>query len=211
MAKVKLELDGLDPDGLTGKGDAVSTAMTGNANFPAAAALLAKLNTDNAAAKAKVVAQKNSAKTATQTTADRDASLATVRQDLVAIGSHVQQVSQGNPVIIESAGLSVSAPTHAPIGQLDQVQNLSLTTGDKPGEVDGHWNAVHGRNTYEHQRCTADPTVEANWQHVGTSGASKTTFAGQTSGSKVWIRVRANAPVEANNGAWSQPAGIIVP
>jgi hypothetical protein len=211
MAKVKLELDSLDPDGLTGKGDAVSAAMTGNANFPAAAALLAKLNADNITAKAKIVAQKNASKAATQTTTDRDAALIVVKQDITAIGSHVQQVSNGNPVIIESAGLSVAAPTHGPIGQLDQVQNLSLTTGDKPGEVDSHWNAVHGRSIYEHQRCIGDPTVEANWQHFATSGASKTTFAGQVSGSKVWFRTRANAPLEANNGAWSQPAGIIVP
>jgi hypothetical protein len=211
MAKVKLELDDLDPDGLAGKGDAVKTAMTGNANFPDAATLLAKLNTDNAAAKAKIIAQKNAAKAATQATLDRDAALVPVRQDLVDIGGHVQSVSHGNPVVIESAGLGVSAPTHNPVGKLGQVQNLSLSVGDKPGEADAHWDALSTRNTYEQHLCTSDPAVETNWKHYSTTGASKTTFAGQASGTRIWSRVRANASKPENNGPWSQPATIIVP
>ena len=109
-----------------------------------------------------------------------------------------------------SVGFGVKGDA-VPVGKLGQVQNFSLTTGDNPGEVDAHWDAVFGRNTYEHQRCTTDPSVEANWQHVSTSGASKTTFTGQPSGSRVWHRVLANASKAANNGPWSQPATIIVP
>lgn len=210
LSKVKLNIDGLDPDGLTGKGDAVSKAMTGNANFPDAGALLTKLGTDNAAAKAKVIVQKNAAKAATQATLDRDVSLAAVSQDLVDIGGHVQSASHGDPVVIESASLDVASSTHNPVGKLGQVQNLSLTTGDNPGEVDAHWDTC-ARNTFEQQLCTGDPTVEANWKHAGTSGASKTTFSGQASGSRLWSRVRANASKPENNGPWSQPATIIVP
>jgi hypothetical protein len=210
VAKVKLDMDGLDPDGLTGKGDAVKTAMTGNPNFPNAAALLTKLNTDNTAAKAKIVAQKNAVKASSQAVLDRDAALAMVRKDMVAIGAHVQEVSDGNPVIIESSGLGVQAD-RTPVGKLGQVQNLSLTTGDNPGEVDGHWDSVWGRNNYAHQRCATDPAVETGWQIIGSSSASKTTFKQQASGTRVWLRVRAKAPKPENDGPWSQPATIIVP
>jgi hypothetical protein len=148
--------------------------------------------------------------TAKQMTLLKDTSRAALELALTQNGHTVESTPNVTPDMALSVGFEVRGGA-TPVGKLPQVQNLSLTTGDKPGEVDGHWNAVHGRNTYEHQRCTTDPTVEANWQHVGTSGASKTTFTGQTSGSKVWIRVRANAPKEANNGAWSQPAGITVP
>jgi hypothetical protein len=210
MAKVKLELDGLDPDGLTGKGDAVKAAMTGNANFPNAGPLLTKLGTDLAAAKAKIITQKNAAKAATDATIDRDNALAVVRLDLVNIGSHVQEVSSGSAVIIETAGLGVKAKG-APIGQLAQVSGLSLTAGDNPGEVDSHWNPVYGRMSYDLARCTGDPAVEANWQNLGSISGSKKTFKNQTSGTRVWFRVRAKAPKEEFDGAWSQPATIIVP
>jgi hypothetical protein len=123
----------------------------------------------------------------------------------------VQQVSNGDPVIIESAGLSVANPTHNPVGRLPQVQNLSLSSGDQPGEVDGQWDAVWGRNTYEQHLCMTDPLVEANWKHAGTTGASKATFKQQASGSRIWLRVRANAPKPENNGGWSQIASVIVP
>jgi hypothetical protein len=94
---------------------------------------------------------------------------------------------------------------------MPQVQNLSLTTGDNPGAVDGQWDAVSGRKSYEHQHCTADPAVDANWKMVSSSSASKTTFTGLTSGSRLWARVRAKGTKPANDGAWSQPATIIVP
>ena len=210
MSKVRLDLDDLNPDGLTGKGDAVKTAMTGNANFPDAGALLTKLGTDNATAKAKIVAQKNAVKAALQATLDRDAALAVVKQDFVDLGGHVQSASHGDAAVIESSGLGVKG-TGTPVGKLGQVQNLSLTTGDNPGEVDGHWDKLSGRNTYEQHLCTGDPSVEANWKHYGTSGASKTTFTNQPSGTRLWSRVRANASKSENNGPWSQPATIIVP
>jgi hypothetical protein len=125
-------------------------------------------------------------------------------------GHVVESTPNVTPDMAMSVGFAVKgAPV--PVGKLGQVQNFSLTTGDNPGETDAHWNSVWGKNTYEHQRCTTDPSVEANWQHVSTSGASKTTFTGQVSGSRVWNRVRANASKPENNGPWSQPATIIVP
>jgi hypothetical protein len=210
MAKVKVDTKGLDASGVADKGDTVGAAMNENPNFPDAAPLVTKLAASVATLRTKIKAQNLASKASTQTILDRDAAMAVVKQDLVNVGSHVDQVSSGNAVMIQSSGLGVKSPS-TPIGKLAQVQNFSLTTGDKPGETDGHWNSVYGRLIYEHARCLTDPTVEANWQSFSTSGASRTKFTGQTSGTRVWWRIRANAPKAVNNGPWSQPASIIVP
>lgn len=61
MAKIKLELDSLDPDGLLGRAVAVKTALTGNATFASPNPTLTLLGNDITAAQTKVTAQKNAA------------------------------------------------------------------------------------------------------------------------------------------------------
>jgi hypothetical protein len=140
----------------------------------------------------------------------RDAAATVVLADLNVALPYVQETSGGDPLIIARANLGTKSQP-APVGKLPQVQNLSLTTGDKPGAVDAHWDAVSGRKGFEHQHCTGDPAVEANWKLVGSSSASQTSFADLTSGTRLWTRVRAKGTKPENDGAWSQPATIIVP
>ena len=61
----------------------------------------------------------------------------------------------------------------------------------------------------EVQKCTGDPTVEANWQHAGMFGGGKATIASLTPGALVWIRVR-TCGLQGLMGAWSDPAQIRV-
>jgi len=140
----------------------------------------------------------------------RDTAAAVVMADLNVSLPYVQETSGGDPAIIAKANLDTKSQS-TPIGKMPQVQNFSLTTGDQPGAVDGQWDAVDGRKSYEHAHCTGDPAVEANWKLVGSSSASKTTFTGLTSGTRLWGRARAKGTKPANDGAWSQPATIIVP
>ncbi|MEI6197568.1 MAG: hypothetical protein WCS42_24915 [Verrucomicrobiota bacterium] len=140
----------------------------------------------------------------------RDTATAVVLADLNVALPYVQETSAGDPLIIAKANLDTKSPS-LPVGKLPQVQNLSLTIGDTPGAVDGHWDAVAGRKSYEHAHCTADPAVEANWKMVGSSSASKTSFVNHTSGTRLWARVRAKGTKPENDGAWSQPATIIIP
>jgi hypothetical protein len=102
----------------------------------------------------------------------RDAAAAVVQADLNVSLPYVQETSGGDPAIIAKANLDTKSES-TPIGKMPQVQNLSLTTGDNPGAVDGQWDAVSGRKSYEHQHCTADPAVDANWKMVSSSSASK--------------------------------------
>ena len=140
----------------------------------------------------------------------RDASAAVVVADLNVSLPYVQETSAGDPTIIAKANLDTRSQA-APVGKMPQVQNVSLTTGDTPGTVDAHWDAVSGRKGFEQAHCTGDPSVEANWKLVGSSSASKTTFTDLTSGTRLWVRVRAKRTKPENDGPWSQPATIIVP
>lgn len=148
--------------------------------------------------------------TAREKTMIKETTRAALELAITQNGHTVESTPNVTPDMAMSVGFAVKGAA-APVGKLGQVQNFSLTTGDNPGETDAQWDSVFGRNTYELQGCTTDPSVEANWHHVSTCGASKTTLVGQVSGTRIWNRVRANASKAANNGAWSQPATIIVP
>jgi len=157
------------------------------------------------------------ADTATQAAHDaiikRDNSIAALIAQAMTEGSYVQNVANKSDDPAGTVGLANLA-TKSPstkLGQLSQVQNLSLTVGDNASEADSHWDKVKGNHGYEHMLCTGDPTVEANWKMVESSTGSKTTYTGLASGTRVWARVRAKAPKKENNGSWSQPATIIVP
>jgi len=150
------------------------------------------------------------AKIGAVTTAEEARKAAIIARDAAAAVVVAQETSSGDPVIIGKANLGTKSQP-APLGKMAQAENLSLTTGDQPGAVDAHWDAVAGRINYEHAHCTGDPAVEANWKLVGSSSASKTSFAGLTSGTRLWVRVRAKGTKPENDGAWSQAATIIVP
>ena len=129
-------------------------------------------------------------------------------QDLLtAEGRYVDNRANGDKVIIESAGMPV-ADESTPVGELPQVQNLSLTHGDNPGEVDAHWNPVKKHKNYTVQ-VTADPIGSAAWITRGNPTKSSITIDGLTSGSKVWVHVSANGT--AGSGPYSDPAVIVVP
>jgi hypothetical protein len=148
--------------------------------------------------------------TAKQMTIVKDTTRAALELALTQNGHTVESTPNVTPDMAMAVGFAVKSAS-VPVGKLGQVQNLSLTSGDNPGAVDAHWDAMFTRNTYEHHLCVGDPSMEANWKHLGTSGASKATLKQQASGSRIWVRVRANASKSENNGPWSQPATIIVP
>ena len=154
MAKVKLDLASFDPDGLTGKADAIKTAMTGNANFPSPNPTLTVLGTDNTTAKTKVSAQKNAQLAAKQATVDRDASLDVLRKDMTLLATYVENASGGDPVKIQSAGMDVKSD-RTPLVELDQVLILALTRARIPASCGLDGNRRAGPRVI---RCNIAPT-----------------------------------------------------
>lgn len=131
----------------------------------------------------------------------------TLQELITSEGRYVDNRAKGDKAIIESAGMGVSDEA-SPIGEMPQVENLSLTRGDNPGEVDAHWDPVAKKKNYT-IRVTDDPLGSAAWITRGNPTKSSATIDGLTSGKKVWVQVCANGTAGA--GAFSNPAPIIVP
>ncbi len=93
---------------------------------------------------------------------------------------------------------------------MTQVLDLALTPGDNPGSVDAMWKPVAGARSYERQVNTTEPNVEANWSFKKSTSKSSHTLTGLTSGTKVWVRVRAIGTND-NAGPYSDPATKVVP
>lgn len=207
MTKIKLSLSRLTPDEIVGLGKQVKTAMTANADFPAPNPTLTALGTVIATAEAKVAAQKAAQLVAVQATNDRDAALEELSAVLTLLADYVQNVSGGNPVLIQSAGMSTrSLPQRN--GVLTQVLNLAVSAGDDEGELDAGWDAVRGAKSYQVQ-LSADPITPTSWRDVTPTSDSRTTIDGLVSGVRTWMRVRAIA--KGKQGPWSDPAVKTVP
>ena len=209
MAKPKLNLRTLTPDEVAALGNRIKTAMTGNANFTTPNPALTALGTLITTLQTKIGAYNTAKAAADLALADRDAAVTALGNGLTQEAAYVENITGGDPVKIESAGMSVRAAA-APIGALSQAQNLATTVGDDDGELDATWDPVRGAKSYQVQYCV-DPITPAGWKDVAPVGKSRKTITGLTSGARVWVRVRAIAPKEENNGGWSDPAVKTVP
>jgi hypothetical protein len=207
MSKVKLSLNRLGPDELVALANTIKTSMTGNASFGTPNPTLVLFGTKITDATAKINTY-NASMTASQAAlADRDGSLAALRQSMSQLAAYVENASGGDAAKIESAGMGVRAAA-TKIGVPTQVLNLVLTAGDFDGTLDAACDAVYGASSYEIQ-TSADPMTATSWAFKMTSSKSSATLEGLTSGAKVWVRVRAIGA--AGPGPWSDPAVKTVP
>jgi len=207
VKKVVVGINGLPDTGVIRRAYELKTGMTGNVHIttpdPAVPAFLALITT----AEGWITTASVSAEKAKQDTASKDAAIAAVIAAANQWGAQVQEISKGDATIINSTNMGVKGP-YARIGPMGQVQNLSLTVGDNAGELDAHWDSVHGRQTYQVQYCV-DPMSAAGWRDAVPTKKSKTTISGLTSGTKIWVRVRA---VGADGpGPWSSEISKFAP
>lgn len=210
MAQVALNISKLSAPAFIQRANELKTGMTGSVYFPEPDPTVAAVGLLITAAEQKLADAKTKSEAAMQATQDKEDALTAVFTALTAWGAQVQLESKGDAGQIASVNMGVKA-TPTPGGPLAQVQNLSLTEGDNPGELKSHWDPVPGKSNYEHQICTGDPTVEANWRLASSGRKSSAVHKGLVSGTKTWVRVRAKAPKDANDGPWSQPAAKVVP
>jgi hypothetical protein len=207
MAKVKLGLKELTPDELVALANTIKTAMTGNANFATPNPTLAAIGTMITNSQTGIN-DYNSAVAAAQTKLVlRDNYISVLTNGLSLLGAYVENASGGDAAKIESAAMGVRA-TPSPVGVPAQVLNLALTEGDFDGSLDGSWDRVFGANSYEVQ-TSVDPVSGTSWTFKMSSTKSFATIAGLTSGTKMWVRVRAVGA--AGPGPWSDPAVKTVP
>lgn len=207
MSKVRLSLDKLNADGTVALATTIITAMTGNANFTTPNPSLATITTEKTTTAAKIAAVNTLKASLATAVADRDAHVATLGGLLTQLGAYAENVTGGDKVKLESGGLGVRADA-API-TLTQVLNLVLTAGDFDGTLDVSYDPTRGATGYEIW-TSVDPITGTSWAFNKTASKSSDTVPGLTSGTKLWVRVRATG---ANNafGPWSDPATKTVP
>lgn len=186
----------------------IVTALTGNATYatpaPTLAALTAKADALAAALTAQGVAQQ-AAKTATTNLGNAESA---ADDALNSLANYVWETSGGDEVKIQTAGMTLRAPK-SPTTSLAAPQNLSLTAGDSDGELDAIWDRVDKAKNYEVQ-VSDDPPTSTSWRAGDIASGSKITLKGLTSGSKIWVRVRALGP-KGLKSPWSDPAVKRVP
>ena len=120
--------------------------------------------------------------------------------------NYVKETSN-DPTKWQAVGFTLKGAT-APIGALGQVLDLKVTEGDNEGTLDYQHDPTRGASSYEVQIST-EPVTGTSWQHKMSVSKSSGTITGLTSGTKIWVRVRAIGA--AGPGPWSDPAVKTVP
>ena len=209
-AKVKQDLQGKSvPEKLT-----YGTSVTASMKAAGGGALFASLEAKRIAAEEATKKLSKAKETADETRKAADAAIdsqhnaeETYNLAFTELGRGVDDVAKGDKTIIDKAGMQSFFPGKAtPVGELPQVQNLSLTEGDNPGELDGHHDPVNGAGSYLIQKSIA---TDDNWTFAATSTSSSFTLTGLGSGVKVWVRVAAVG--SAGTGPFSDPAFKFTP
>lgn len=202
MSLLKLELRSKDVPVKLALGVTHTTAMTGNASYPAgtriptdaqfAALQLALKDANDAADAAEVVwKQKNALRNAAEDAWD---------VGMTQRANNCEAVTPGNVAALTSTGLPMRGGT-APAAALGAPQNLRVTAGDMAGEDDLMWDALKGSsmNVVEQRVQGTVP-----WLQAGMVQQSKFTVTGLVPGTLYEFRVHGVG--KDGNGPWSDIA-----
>ena len=211
MASLKLNLSKQNPPQLVALADIVipklAPAAPATPPIPNLAAKVTALGTKKTAAKTANDAYVAALAGLPALKEARDAAADLLRTEHASLASAVESECKGDPVLLAASGYPLAAdnsPTTTPPGQ---VLNMSVTAGDMDGSVDVQYDPIVNA-TYEVQMTTGDP-ITGPYTTRAQPTASQVNIAGLTSGSRVWVRVRAIG--SKGPGPWSDPASKIVP
>jgi hypothetical protein len=127
---------------------------------------------------------------------------------LSGLGSYVNTVADGDPVIVEKSGFPFYETVHATDTSPPAAPtNLRLKQGELSGSLVARYTPEHAPSTNEVQTTTGDPNNEASWQTKGIFKSGRAELDGFTPGGVVWVRVR-TVGLRGVMGAWGDPAQI---
>jgi hypothetical protein len=209
MAEAELPLNEFSVAELLATAAGVASALEDNVNFPAPAPSpqeLEALTSELATADALYREERNRANDAR---AKRDQIAEKLRRALTKEVAYVQEASGGDVAKILSANLHVEETTSFwPFSSLGQVEELSASVGDQPGEIDLTWDPVGGAQGYEIE-VAYDLTGEGEWEQSGATINSRITLEKLDNRTRYWFRVRAVG--DRGAGDWSDPAMKFAP
>jgi hypothetical protein len=224
MAKVRREIKKAPVAQKIDKGRQLITGCTANTALPgitnaltAFTAANGQLDTDNTASDAAA----QSALRATAKLSDSDAAwntafekLATAAED--GSGGASDALQSGNFDVYErGAGAGGATPSGSPApggGRLPaKVENMHVTSGDMPGQLEPAWNGVQPRPLlYVLRMGTGAVFDESQMHEIAMPSGSRYVVTDLTSGTKYWFQACA-VGTGNTRGPWSEPAHAIAP
>jgi len=209
MAEVELNIQELTIPELLATAAGIASALEGNPNFPTPnppPAELDRIAAELTAAEREYRDQRARANTAKVA---RDQAADTLRKALADEADYVQETSGGDVAKILSASLHVEETTSFwPFGSVGEVEELSSSAGDQPGEIDLVWEPVPSAQGYEVE-IAYDLLGEGPWEQSGATTKSKITIESLSNRTRYWFRVRAVG--ERGAGDWSEPTMKFAP
>ena len=138
------------------------------------------------------------------------ASRASLETALGRLGSYVNDLAQGDAIIVEKSGFpsystaspSLSGPPAAPT-------NLRLSKGGVSGSILARYKPQLQQSTNEVQINTGSPDTPGDWRTAGIFKGQSAEITGLTPGARLWVRVR-TVGLKGVMGDWSDPAETIV-
>ena len=212
MADIKQNLSRQNPTQLIQLADNQAKLMAPAAPktppIPNMAATIAELVTAQAAAKTANDAYEQAKAALASLKTVRDNAADALRTKLGETATKAASESKGDPTMLQAAGYQLANATPPPTPGVVQPLNLVVTAGDMDGAVDVSCDPPAHTRTFEWQVTTGDP-MTGPYHTAKQTSASSTTLTGLTSGSRIWVRVRAIGT--KGEGPWSDPATKIVP
>ena len=138
----------------------------------------------------------------------RDQKVDALRQQHTATIALGESETLGDDVALAAMLYPLASGEIIRAGVPGQVRNLALTWNEADGSLDGSHDPIDEAASYKVELTTVDP-LNGPYHEVLTPTASSWQLTGLTSGSRVWIRVRAIGT--KGQGPWSDPATKIVP
>ena len=207
MARVRLNLRGLNVPAKIAKGRHIVTSMTDNKNFlsptPALAEVSAALDAlETSAAQVQLARSEVTTRTVAQDNAE-----SRLDQTLTQLAAYVESVAGKDDTLITSAGMETKAAASAPT--LPSVpQAVSAAAGDHDGELVLWWRPVPNAKSYIIESST-DPATVTSWEHVGIATSASKTITSLKSGTRFWFRVAAVGA--GGQSGWSEHATKVAP
>jgi hypothetical protein len=206
MAIAKVGVDGLSVPAKIQYARRLAAAITGNPNFPTPTPTVAAMTTGadgletlfNEAQAARLIS-----KTKTGLQDDQNAAVDMLINQLA---NYVDNVSNGDATVIESAGFATRA-TPTPVGELPAPSDVQVKPSEFPGSANVSWSAIRGARAYTIERAEDAPNLV--FSVIGTSTKKKTALNSMVSGKKYWFRVAAIGA--AGQSAWSDPVPLFAP
>jgi hypothetical protein len=206
MGKVKLELSKKNTSEKVDFARKVVTSMTGNANFPTPNPALADIST----AATNVTSASDDVENTRKLLQTKIVYLAqqeTILDSLLTqLGTYVENISSGDEVKINSAGMDVKRERSSS-GLPGKITGINATVGDNAGEIGLYWDKDDAAKSYVVEIAPeASPMV---WQSGLVSTKTRATVKNLTSATRYYIHVAAVGA--AGQGPWSDTVNKVVP